>query len=237
MATSDTINDIHRALSTEIARHRANKSLSAEGQKRYIAAAYVRAKAKLQQIQQAERTTNATTRSSLERRLFGVPNGVDAISFRDAQDRADRLENVDQAKALLARAHRNGDVALERAVLGKGFEVGWVEVVDAYIECRPADTEAIDQLIGLNATEAGTTGAAARLTENATYNPGMPTELQGLGDLRVAALAADVDNVEPLPAPAPDYANAGAGLGNGLRLAAGGGPDNGTGGPWSPFAA
>jgi hypothetical protein len=247
VTTTDTRREaasrIQAALRDQIATHRANRGLSDEGKQRMIAAAHAAAERHLQTLRQAEADEHTRNRAQLERRLFGTPAGVSVTDYRDAQSRADMLDNPDQARALLARARRNGDLGLERALLARGFEAGWVDVVDDYVDARPHEVEAIDALISLNVAEVNAKSPGGRLANSATYGAAIPPELANTNEISCRALAAEAATVVET-APAPEFANAG-GLppGNNLRLATAGAfdgalvADNGSGGAWSPFSA
>ncbi len=66
-----------------------------------------------------DQQTEAVYRDELLRRLYGHPTPNDVagiISFRDAEDRAERLSAPDEALELLRCAQASGDEALARAI-------------------------------------------------------------------------------------------------------------------------
>lgn len=189
---TNTPDEIHRALAAELARHRANTQLSPEGRQRAIAKAYTRAQDKLDSIRQTQVKTTANARNDVEARLFGLPKYSDpaaVIGYRDAQDRAGRIENVGEAQQMLRRAQISGDTQLARAILGRAFETGWGDVVDAYVEADPSIANDVDSLINLNVGDARAATRAERLATDMTYKVGRPQELSGLNDTKIAQLA------------------------------------------------
>ncbi len=71
-------------------------------------------------------------------------SGVDAVSFRDAQDRAAQLEDAQQAAVLLDRAVQSGDHHLAQAVAEKAYSNAsglfggqWADVLNQYAAARP----------------------------------------------------------------------------------------------------
>ena len=88
-------------------------------------------------------------RDELLRRLFSGPAFRDItsiISFRDAQDRAERLSTPDEAVELLRRARTSGDELLVTAVaLHAAAQVpvsrSWAGVLDDWFNGDPADID------------------------------------------------------------------------------------------------
>lgn len=72
----------------------------------------------MRELQETHEAHNRLTKRSLTRELFGATSvsGSDAISMRDALDRADSLNSPGQALELLDRAERSGDRHLAQAV-------------------------------------------------------------------------------------------------------------------------
>ncbi|MFY1582869.1 hypothetical protein ACN267_32115 [Micromonospora sp. WMMD734] len=65
---------------------------------------------------------------SLERALFGLPDGAgpaEAISYRDAADRVAAITSPGQLGALITRATDSGDDMLRRAALAHACRQGW----------------------------------------------------------------------------------------------------------------
>ncbi|MFI7168181.1 hypothetical protein [Rhodococcoides fascians] len=140
---------------------RADTTLSNNGRRQQIAAAYDTAREAVDYAAEKHQWTKNTQRQKLERKVFGPPTktltGADAISWRDAQDRAAKLlpsnysEPVDssvleaEALGLLNRALQSGDDHLARAIVTVAFDMRWAEVADAYATASP-DTDTVVEL-------------------------------------------------------------------------------------------
>lgn len=76
----------------------------------------------------------------LQRQIYGTagssPEAV--ISFRDAQERADRIEEPRPALISMQRALLNKDDGMAQALLGRAFDQGWGDVINAYATENPA---------------------------------------------------------------------------------------------------
>jgi hypothetical protein len=86
--------------------------------------------------------------SELQRQLesrAGVTS-ADIISFRDAQDRADRLTDKAQALAMIERAMRQGDTSLAHAIFRRASEAHWPEVKNAFITEHPELKDVVREL-------------------------------------------------------------------------------------------
>ena len=86
---------------------------------------------------------------TLERSIFGYSsstNPSENISRRDAEDRAERLEEAGEATALLARAERVNDPHLAQAVVRRAVDQGWTRVLDAYNNEHPGTGEKLQAL-------------------------------------------------------------------------------------------
>lgn len=87
---------------------------------------------------EADRAAFEARTEQLQRLAFGLGSGVtsgtDAISARDASDRAAAIpfNQQDEALELMERARMNGDVILEKAVAAQAHRQGWGTVTDAY---------------------------------------------------------------------------------------------------------
>ncbi|MFC7925479.1 hypothetical protein [Microbacterium laevaniformans] len=70
----------------------------------------------------------------------------DIIAFRDAQDRADRFQNADEARPVLERALRQQDKSLAAAIFRRAIESGWGSVVQAYTNAHPESADLIREI-------------------------------------------------------------------------------------------
>lgn len=148
---------IHAELSASVAAIRANQDLNHDGRQRQIAASYVRAKRELDQLRQEFMRGADASAKVLSKDIFGaaVTVGADAISARDAADRASRLADAQEALDLLRMAEENGDDVLARAVAQRSHREarhapfgneGWSEVLAGYLEHRPAVADRMAEL-------------------------------------------------------------------------------------------
>ncbi|OZD81824.1 hypothetical protein CH260_10345 [Rhodococcus sp. 05-2256-B2] len=140
---------------------RADTTLSNNGRRAKIASAYDAAREIVDHSKEKHEWTKQAQRQKLERKVFGPPTttltGADAISWRDAQDRAAKLlpasysEPVDndvlqgEALGLLNRALQSGDDHLARAIVTVAFDMRWADVADAYAQASP-DTDTVVEL-------------------------------------------------------------------------------------------
>lgn len=109
------------------------------------------ARARLIEMQDREKQIVADEILALERRVYGtVGSSPDAvISFRDAQERAERIESPMDGLRAMQRALTSRDEGLAQAILGRALETGWREVVDEYAANNPGVAKAVSDLAAL----------------------------------------------------------------------------------------
>lgn len=90
---------------------------------------------------------------SNSRDLFGYSNQGDLDARRSADDRADALDNEQQALQAHIRATQNADSVLQKSIARKAYESGWKQVLSRHVEDRPEDQEKINELSALVAFE------------------------------------------------------------------------------------
>lgn len=61
----------------------------------------------------------------------------DIIAFRDAQDRAERIDDPNEAERILTRAMRQGDTSLAHAIFRRGLDSNWAMVVATFTAANP----------------------------------------------------------------------------------------------------
>lgn len=87
----------------------------------------------------------------LQRQIYGTagtsPDAV--ISFRDAQERADRIDDPRDALTAMNRALLNQDAGMAQALLGRAIDQGWSDVSSAYAAENPARASYVADLQGL----------------------------------------------------------------------------------------
>ncbi|WP_052765203.1 hypothetical protein [Mycolicibacterium obuense] len=159
---------------------RGDASLSELGKQQLIARAWTNTRAELSRLQQLDFDTQVARYNTLERTVFGTAassTGADAVSFRDAVDRAAKLENAESAMRLLGTSELSGDTVLARAVLMRAWEAGWNDVVESYA-CNHATVS--DKLAELVALRQSLDGRASKLGGAMAASLTRPTELQNL---------------------------------------------------------
>ncbi|MCU1682473.1 MAG: hypothetical protein JWQ81_3212 [Amycolatopsis sp.] len=169
---------------------RARTDLSDLGKAADIAATHLGVKAKLTDLAQSEQDRRAADRNAAETALFGLPrsplSGADAVSQRDAADRAAALATPDSAAALLDRAQRGNDQHLASAVAQRAAQDGWRGVLAQYVGDNQGKQDALDVISEHKAT-VGTT--ADKLTRDMIFRGGTPPEVKGMSPQKVKALA------------------------------------------------
>ena len=183
---------IRAAFDKTCATIRANTELSDLGKQRAMAAAWLKTRASLAEIQATETRAVVARRAELELQIFGIGTGgpAAAADYRDAQDRAERCAQPADALRLLNRTTRTGDETLAKAIAGFSVEQGWTGVLDHYASTRPAVRDALAELqqIDHDAADAG-----SHIARGAIYTPTKPAELQRFSDLMITDLATTND--------------------------------------------
>ncbi|MUL39708.1 hypothetical protein FZ103_00685 [Streptomonospora sp. PA3] len=145
--------DVQQEFQRTAERINTRRDLSQQGKEVLTAREYVKARDMLAEAKQTFLDDLKTQRRIAERQLFGSLTSTDptsAISRRDAQDRAARVEDATEARELLRRAERNGDEHLAQAIAARAVEfpldVEWSAIVDEYVSTRPKAAEALARL-------------------------------------------------------------------------------------------
>ena len=130
--------------------------------------------------------------AQLQRQVYGVEDLVAraavgdrvtvAISYRDAQDRAEKIQNESEALALLATAERSGDELLARAVGGWAIDRGYQQVADTFLATRPGQARALAEL--------QQTQTPLNVADMWEFVLPKPAEIAALSDASIATLAA-----------------------------------------------
>lgn len=166
----------------------ADPNLTVEGKRAAMAGPHLTAKAKVAALGQAEQDRLATDTVKAENLLFDrSPSmaGSDAISARDAADRAEQLRTPADAAKLLGRAHATGDTALAGAVAAHAHGQGWGQVVATHAATSRARQAAYDGLMASGAPG----GRSDQMTRRMVFSVPPPTELAGLRDAQLRTLA------------------------------------------------
>ncbi|SDD89932.1 hypothetical protein [Nocardioides lianchengensis] len=172
---------------------REDPDLTTDAKMRRLAGAWVDAEARMGTLRQSFEGGSQQSVESLTKQAFGATgaSGADAISVRDADDRASRLEDADEALKLLRRAEGNGDTVLSRAIAQHAFGRrndffggDWAGVVDAYSEAHPQVASKISELANLR-SESIKSGFAAAFV----FSIHKPSELDRMGLHAAQAMA------------------------------------------------
>lgn len=150
---AETIRDrlSHRA--SEIKK---NDDLTPDAKRRQIAEAHSDAVSRMAALRERRKAAHTESQLSATRSLFGggYSSGADAISLRDATERAAQLEDTADARALLRRANANGDRTLARAIVleaierskGQLFGNVWINVINEQAEADPSISDIVKQV-------------------------------------------------------------------------------------------
>lgn len=153
---ADKAESIRNRLESTVKAVKADADLTPEGQHRKIDEAHQSAKSQMDELRVGWKATKEKNAESAVREVFGAPHasGADAISVRDAEDRASSLETANEARDLMARAKRNGDTTLERAIAREAYQRNndqlgghhWAQILDDYIADRPVAAKKLQAL-------------------------------------------------------------------------------------------
>lgn len=140
-----------------------DKTLTEIGKQQKLDAEREQVSTKLRGLREQESALVTAKKQSLEKALFGL-SAVDStytdriMSYRDAQDRAARLESHNAAQELLTSAIRSEDKILAAAVLAKAIAHEWPSVTAQYLKHNPRaadDLDDLDRLQGYSWLESG----------------------------------------------------------------------------------
>lgn len=93
--------------------------------------------------QQKERDYIAATRQKLETEAFGIgsfPSTSEIVAFRDATDRAERLDrnDADKAAEMYQRAVQTGDKTMMTALVTRAYKIGLTGILDQHAQRSPS---------------------------------------------------------------------------------------------------
>lgn len=187
--TRQQMNQLRIAYREGVDTVRGDASLSELGKQQLIARAWTNTRNELARLTQLDFDTQVARFNDLERQVFGaaVTSGADAVSFRDATDRAAKLANADAAQKALGTAELSGDATLAKAIVLQAWQRNWTQVVEQYAMTHPTVT---DSLAELGALRENLDSRAAQLGGQLGGSLPRPTELQNLSLREVADYAA-----------------------------------------------
>ncbi|WP_326614960.1 hypothetical protein OHA57_04620 [Streptomyces anulatus] len=186
-----TPEQIREAHNRQIEKIRNRQDLSHQAKQVAMARAHQTTVTKLESMRQADRQQYDERRTQLEKRLFGNRelSGTDALSARDARERAASYTHPDDAHAAYKRAQRDGDRDMMRAlgswaadqaampILGEA----WRPLVETHAAATPGYAQNLEELRSLQ--EPGQFG------DNSYATPAVPDELGRMSPYQVSALA------------------------------------------------
>jgi methanogenic corrinoid protein MtbC1 len=127
-------------------------ALSPTGKQEALDALATESRLTMEKLRAEEDKLALDKKASLERTVSGSV-GTDSaaiINYRDAQDRADKLETHGEAARMMTRALNSGDKTLASAVAQAAVEKGWNDVYQPYAKQNPVIAEAVEDLSVLN---------------------------------------------------------------------------------------
>ncbi|MGH3632674.1 MAG: hypothetical protein ACRDTS_00950 [Mycobacterium sp.] len=187
---------IRDSLGREVDQIRNNPKYSDSGRAQELAKSLLAHRNQADLLRTNFSVNNEDVRLKLTAKLFGIPNRADPATilvYRDAEDRAAKLTNPDDAAAMLARATEKGDTLLARAVAGHAHSKKWQNVTESY-------AEAAGLADGLDELNALPSGAMLKTAVTALFSLPTPPELRTLiGDTSDGRLQriADGEGLQP----------------------------------------
>lgn len=176
---------IQRQLDTTAAEIRADKSLTDAGRRRELALATLRARRSADDARQQHAAEREQKLAAARRVAFGslVPvGGADALSARDAADRAAKLTNSADASAALSQAILLDDRPYAKAIAAHAYSRGWSAVAEKYGDefgCRSF----VDELSSIPS------GPMTEAADRIVWRVKPPEELRGVDDAGIQGLA------------------------------------------------
>jgi len=188
---------------------RADHTLSAEGKKIVIAAAFIPVLEGVADLQERERREYDRAITRTEQKLFGdVQGDAGLIGTRDAFDRAEQIPNTKdgerEASKLLARATKTNDDGLVRAIIVTAISRGWSRFLDTFLESNAGLKGPLEDYLELRRYDPDSTQMSYY-----TYRVTAPPEIAGIPLARLREIVAE----GPSRKPADVYTNPGIGTG------------------------
>ena len=131
---------------------RGDAGLSELGRQQLIARAWTNARDELARLAQIDFDAHVARYNELEMQVFGTgaaSSGADAVSFRDAADRAANLKSADEATTLLGTAQLSNDAVLAKAVVMAAWQKDWPMVVEQYAATHAQVSDQLAELVSL----------------------------------------------------------------------------------------
>ena len=148
-----------------IARVRSRRDLTQQARQVAIARAHQDAEAKMQALLQEDTERYHRQRNLLERKLFGGDDstGYNALSARDAREKAAKLTDPREAQEAFQRAQRAGDSDMVKAIAAHAADQAqvpvlgnvWQPIVSAYAETSPSKRDTYQELANMRQPNSG----------------------------------------------------------------------------------
>lgn len=137
---------------------RQNSDLTEQAKRQHIEDSRQRAKEELKRLEQSEYAEIEAKKRSADRAIHATAghDSSDIISFRDAQDRAEQLEDASEANRVLERAIASGDTTLATAVMRRALSQGWQAIYEKFNAEYPRVAEHVEDLAQIARYEAST---------------------------------------------------------------------------------
>lgn len=143
----------HQNLQLNIANINGDRTLSQEGKDAQLKSVREHVTFQLKELRAKEDKLVTDKVEELSRRLAGSvgtdPSAV--IAFRDAQDRAEALEDAEKAASMMARALQTGDKSLAAALMRRALDANWTGVFQQYAAANPGSADDANDLHTLRA--------------------------------------------------------------------------------------
>ncbi|WP_310725045.1 hypothetical protein [Streptomyces sp. N2A] len=175
----------------KLANIRGRRDLSAEARQVAIYRIHQDAEQKMAAVQQADTEHYHRQRNFLERKLLGSTTdvtGTNALSSRDARERAAKYETPQDAADAFNRAQRDGDSDMQRAIAARAAELSshptappaWGHIVRHYASTTAGKQDVYDELASMREPGIGL---------DFTYVLPKPSELGRLTTAQLSQLA------------------------------------------------
>jgi hypothetical protein len=180
--TLDRITRLITDFNAQVAKIRADKHLSDLGRHDKIVALTDKTRDEATRLRGDADAKAGARRKALQQRLFGLSphaSSSDVISYRDAQDRVERVKDPEELGNLMERAATIGDRSLLKAGFAKAFERSrnalnggkWEGLVSEYVNDFPEVADDVSEYQQLTSSRALTAEFAERMATSVPTPP------------------------------------------------------------------
>lgn len=169
MALREQASDARRGLESTLGKITNDNTRTQAWKTEEMGNAYRGARETIESLREQEAAVLERRERALLRKLTGTGATYDplaVIPLRDAQDRADAIEDERQAERLMARATTSGDRTLALALAQRASKEGWASTFDSFAKEYPADANDANNLSEINAMQ---TSLEHKLAASAAY--------------------------------------------------------------------